>query len=101
MHLALIFAFLHFKFLVIPKCSSYQFLVEMAQLAEYFTIPSLLKACEEELSLRVTNINCKELSEISIELGMDYLSEQCSLLTVNELMIVGMKNKVKLLPESD
>lgn len=62
MHMALIFAFLHSKFLVIPKFSSYQFLVEIAQLAEYFAIPALLRACEEELSARVTSINCKELS---------------------------------------
>jgi hypothetical protein len=60
-----------------------------------------MKACEEELCLRVSSANCQELSVISKELGLDYLSEQCSLLTLNELMMKRMKSKNRMLLESE
>lgn len=43
----ILLAYLHTNLLVVPSQSSYTLYIEIAKLAEYFSLPNLMNICEE------------------------------------------------------
>ena len=50
----------------------------LAEMAEYYTLNSLLAICEQQLVSRITEYTCQELLIISLEIPMPLLANSCA-----------------------
>lgn len=76
--------------LVTSKEYGHEFWVMLAEMAEYYSLPTLLSICEQQLSSRVTEASCQELLVVALEMGMQALAKCCA-----EQIIRNMINQEK------